>query len=135
LKKLILVRLFSALILLLCTSVFAEDFTIDCGHGGSYKELRLIVDLNSKIIKKTYLRHGVPTTWSDYIIYEVTDDEVRAHSDDKYFNEIGVYGFYMVLNRYNLNWFMANGTDWNNPAKDGVIKGGGAECKKLEKAF
>ena len=111
------------------------SFTLDCGHGGTYIEFRLIVDLDSKGIKKSWLIGGTPKMPTDYIIYDIADDEVRAHSDDKFFTEVGVYSQYLALNRYNLHLFMASGEDWNNPAKDGNIKGSGAECKKLEKAF
>lgn len=122
---------------LLCFSytAFAEPFTVDCGHNKTYKEIRLIVDLESKSIKIAWLLGDKPSKATDYIVYDISDEEVRAHTDDKFFTEIGVYSRYLVLNRYDLHLFMASGEDWNNPAKDGNIKGSGAECRKLEKVF
>lgn len=113
----------------------AEPFTLDCGDNKTYKDFRLIVDLNSKNIKEAFFLDGNPNYWTDFIIYEVNDNEILAHSDDKYFTEKGVFSFYMVLNRYNLHWFGATGESWIHPAKNGIINGGGAVCKKLEKVF
>lgn len=113
----------------------AEPFTLNCGHHGKYDEIRLLVDLEAKSVKQAWLVRGSPSSWRDFIIYDVTDSEVLAHSDDKFFTEVGVYSTYLVINRYSLDYFTANGEDWNHPAKDGNIKGSGADCSKLEKAF
>ena len=123
------------ILLSISNKVLAEPFTVDCGHNKRYDEIRLIVDLESKTIKKAWLLGETPSKATEYIVYDISDEEVRAHSDDKFFTEIGVYSRYLVLNRYDLHLFMASGEDWNNPPKDGNIKGSGAECRKLQKAF
>jgi hypothetical protein len=128
-KKILLVILLTATYSL-STSAVAESITLNCGG-----DVKLILDLEAKNIKQSYIFNGTTGTWHNYIIYDVSDGEIRAHSESFHSTEAGLYSSYMVLNRYNLHWFIADGKDWSSPEKNGVIKGGGADCKKQEKSL